>query len=138
MIGSLAVASLGDFKHKVPLMLATAGAAGVSILLFAFSPWFAASLALSVVVGATLMSYDATMAALLQLFSLESMRGRIQGLYGLTYGFNHLGGLLIGAVAVAATAPIALGLGGVAIALYVAGLAKVDVSLRDDPAGSSP
>jgi MFS family permease len=132
MIGSLAVASLGDFKHKVRLLLLTSGASGLAIVLFAFSPWFIASLVLSVVVGAALMSYDATMAALLQLFSAPSMRGRIQGLYGLTFGFNHLGGFLVGAVAVITTPPIALALGSTAIVAFVAGLVRVDRSLAED------
>jgi len=132
MIGSLAVAALGDFEHKIRLLLVTAGAAGVALLLFAFSPWFAASLALSVVVGAALMSYDATMAALLQLVSVPGMRGRIQGLYGLTFGFNHLGGFLVGAVAVVATPPIALAAGSVAMVAFVVGLVRVDRSLAQD------
>lgn len=134
MIGSLAVAALGDYKHKIRLLLATAGAAGIAILLFAFSPWFAASLALSVVIGAALMSYDATMAALLQLVSVRSMRGRIQGLYGLTFGFNHLGGFLVGAIAVVATPPIALAVGSAAMVAFVVGLVRADGSLSSNQA----
>ena len=80
------------------------------------------------------MSYDATMAALLQLVSVRSMRGRIQGLYGLTFGFNHLGGFLVGAIAVVATPPIALAVGSAAMVAFVVGLVRADGSLSSNQA----
>lgn len=118
-VSTITVAGLGDFREKSNLLIFTALGAGIAILLFAFSPWFLMSLVFSALVGAALMSYDATMGALLQLLSTDEVRGRILGLYGLTFGFTPLGGFIAGAIASVFTAPLAVGLGGVAIITYV-------------------
>ena len=130
LLGSISVGALGDFGRKVPLLMVTAGCAGLSILLFAVSPWVALSLVLVLTVGGFLTVYDVTMAALLQLVSADEMRRRIVGVYGLTFGFNPVGGFIIGAIATAVTAPFALGLGGVIILIYVGGLSRLLGSLR--------
>ena len=118
-VSTITVAGLGDFREKLNLLIYTALAAGIFILLFAFSPWFLLSLVFSAMVGAALMSYDAIMGALLQLLSTDGIRGRVLGLYGLTFGFTPLGGFIAGTIASLFTAPLAVGLGGVAILTYV-------------------
>ena len=79
-VSTIIVASLGDFRNKQALLIFTALGAGLSVLLFALSPWFAVSLALSALVGATLMSYDAAMGTMLQLLTTDAVRGRVLGL----------------------------------------------------------
>lgn len=118
------VAGLGDFKNKQALLMFTAMGAGISILLFALSPWFAVSLALSALVGATLMSYDATMGTMLQLLTTDAVRGRVLGLYGLTFGFTPLGGFIEGIIASIYSAPLAVGLGGAVIMGYMIGMRR--------------
>ncbi len=118
------VAGLGDFKNKHALLMFTAMGAGISILLFALSPWFAVSLALSALVGATLMSYDAAMGTMLQLLTTDAVRGRVLGLYGLTFGFTPLGGFIEGIIASIYSAPLAVGLGGAVIMGYVIGMRR--------------
>ena len=119
------VAGLGDFKNKQALLMFTAMGAGISILLFALSPWFAVSLALSALVGATLMSYDAAMGTMLQLLTTDAVRGRVLGLYGLTFGFTPLGGFIEGIIASIYSAPLAVGLGGAVIMGYVIGMRRL-------------
>ena len=123
-IGTIAVAGLGDFKSKGALLSGTAIGAGVSLVLFAFSPWFAASLVAVALVGGSLMAYDVTMGTTLQLLSYDSMRGRVLGIYGLTFGFTPVGGFLAGSVATALSAPIAVATGGVIIVAYVAAIVR--------------
>lgn len=121
-LGAMVIASLGDFERKGFLMICSAGMSGLFLLLFAISPWFTVSLALIACVGATLMTVDATMVTLLQLVASDSMRGRIMGLYALTFGFTPVGGFLAGAIASIVGAPFAVGLGGTIIcgtALYM-------------------
>ncbi len=118
------VAALGDFRNKQALLIFTAMGAGVSILLFALSPWFAVSLALSALVGATLMSYDAAMGTMLQLLTTDAVRGRVLGLYGLTFGFTPLGGFIQGIIASIYSAPLAVGMGGAIILGYVIGMRR--------------
>ena len=120
LIGTVVLASFSDFPNKWRLLTIGALGAGVSIVLFAFSSWYAISLVLAAAIGLALVVYDATINTLLQLTSDENMRGRVLGLYGMTWGFTPAGGFVVGAVASAAGAPIAVGMGGVVIVTYAA------------------
>ena len=119
MLSTLGVAALGDFRRKGALLAFTTLAAGVSIVLFAFSPVYALSLLMAALAGGSLMAYDVTMGTMLQLHSLDEMRGRVLGIYGLTFGFTPVGGFLAGAVATALNPPIAVAMGGVVIIIYI-------------------
>lgn len=123
-LGTLALASLGDFKHKARLMWITTLCAGVGIILFALSPWYGVSLLLATFNGATLASYDALMQTLVQLLTPDAVRGRVLSLYVLTFGFTSVGGYVAGVVATAASAPFAIGLGGGVIVIYLLGIIK--------------
>jgi predicted MFS family arabinose efflux permease len=118
LVGTLGVASLGDFKRKGSLLIAVTGAAGAALVVFAFSPWYALSLALSLFMGAALTTYDVLMHALFQLMTSDAVRGRVFSLYVLTFGFSQLGGFLAGSLANVAGAPVAVGLGGAIIVGY--------------------
>jgi len=112
LVGTMIVASLGDFKRIGFLLVITVGASGVGVLLFALSSWVYLSMLIIAFIGASLMAYDATMAASLQIISSGEMRGRIMGLYGLTFGFTPLGGFIAGLVASVLSVSFAIGLGG--------------------------
>lgn len=118
LVGTVIVASLGDFKHKGALLMAVTASAGVGLVAFAFSPWYAVSLALSTLVGGVLVAYDVLMHALFQLIASDAVRGRVFSLYVLTFGFHPLGGFLAGSVATLAGAPVAVGLGGAVLVAY--------------------
>ena len=119
MLSTLGVAALGDFRRKGALLAFTTLGAGVSIALFAFSPVYAISLLMAAMAGGFLMAYDVTIGTMLQLNSLDEMRGRVLGIYGLTFGFTPVGGFLAGAVATALNPPIAVAMGGFIITVYI-------------------
>jgi len=118
----LGLAVLRDFKYLGVLMIGAASGAGFVIILFAFSPWFAVSVGLSMLIGGVLFAYDVTMGSLLQLLSSDAMRGRVLGLYSLTFGFTPLGGFIAGAIAAAMNPPFALGVSGMVIIVWTARL----------------
>jgi MFS family permease len=122
LAGTIVVAGLGEVRGKWSMLATASGCAGVGLLLFAVSPWFATSLVLAGAIGLALVVYDATIATLLQLVSAEALRGRILGMYGLTWGFTPLGGFIAGAVASVLSAPVAIGVGGVVIVSYTIGV----------------
>lgn len=130
MVSTVVVASLGDFRNKGGLLATCAAAAGLATLLFAASGWFTVSLGLLALAGASLMAYDATMGTLLQLLSPDNVRGRVLGLYGLTFGFTPLGGFLSGTIATLASAPVGIGLGGTVIVAFVLTAARRLIRLR--------
>ena len=119
MVSTIVIAGLGDYRNKGRLLVGTAATAGLFLVLFAVSPWYLVSLGMVAVVGASIMAYDVTMGTLLQLLSPDAVRGRVMGLYGLTFGFTPLGGFLAGAIATAINAPFAISMGGVVIMAYV-------------------
>ena len=119
LVSTLVVAGLGDFRNKGTLLIVNAAGAGLLLILFAFSPWFAVSLVLVTLVSGALMAYDVTIGTLLQLLSSDEVRGRVLGLYGLTFGFTALGGFVAGGIAALLGAPVAIALGGGLIVAYV-------------------
>ena len=118
-ISTILVASLGDFKYKPHLLLFSAICVGVSLMIFAFTDFIILSFILSFIIGAFLMSYDASMGSLLQLLCTDEIRGRVLGLYGLTFGFTPLGGFFMGAISSIFSPAMALGISGVSIMMTI-------------------
>ncbi|MEE2700596.1 MAG: MFS transporter [Chloroflexota bacterium] len=122
---SVAIATRKDIVHKGRLLVLASIGSGVALILFASSQWYAISLILAGVVGMGLLTYDITMATLIQLaIPDETMRGRVLGLYSTTWGFTPIGGFISGAVANVLGANIAVGIGGTIILVYSTGWAR--------------
>ena len=129
-LGTVALASLGDVRRKGALLWALTMSAGGGLILFALSPWYALSLALSALLGGWLAAYDALMQALVQLLAPDGVRGRVLSLYVLTFGFTSVGGYLAGLIATAVSAPFAIGVGGSVLVLYLLGVMRTLRQLR--------
>ena len=127
-ISTVTIASLGDFKKKGSLLLFTVIMAGLALIVFGFSPWFLVSLVFAGLAGGFLMAYDVTMGTVVQLMSEDEMRGRVLGIYGLTFGFTPLGGFVAGSMATIASPSLAVAFGGFVILAYVAYIRR---DLRD-------
>ena len=123
LVSTLVVAYLGDFRSKAKMVVTAGGGFGLFLVLFAFSPLLPFSYVVALVVlglvGAMSMAYDTTMGALLQLLVPDAMRGRVMGLYVLTFGFTPLGGFLAGAIATFLGSAFAIGLGGGIVLTYI-------------------
>ena len=135
LVSTAVVAYLGDFRSKGRMVIMTAGGFGLFLVLFALSPAlplsFAVALVALLLVGAMSMAYDTTMGALLQLLVPDEVRGRVMGLYVLTFGFTPLGGFVAGAVASLVGVPIAVGLGGGVVMGYVLGRVRPISRIRE-------
>ncbi len=123
-LGTAALAMLGDLRRKGALIWGVCLAAALSLIVFAASPWYALSLALSAISGALLSAYDALMQALVQLLTPDHARGRVLSLYVLTFGFTSVGGYVAGTIASVLGAPVAIGVGGGLVIGYLVGLAN--------------
>jgi MFS family permease len=117
-LSTLVVAGLGDYKEKGQLLVFNALAAGLSLVLFALSPWYILSLLLVMLVNGALMAYDTSMKTMFLLVTSDEVRGRVNSIYTLTYGFLSLGGFIAGGVATAVSAPIAIGISGLIILTF--------------------
>ena len=130
LLGVLAVGMLGNIKYKGRLLLGSCFAFGVTLILFSVSPWYPLSLALLVIAGGAGAIYDTVLATALQTIVTEGMRGRVLGVYVLTWGMSPLGGLQVGAVANLTGVTFAVAIGGVIVSIYALITASRAPSLR--------
>ena len=115
LLGTLALASLGNYRRKGWLLLNIFMFYGVFLVLFSLSPWYQVSLLLIGMVGAMAATFDAMQQTMLQLNVAEEQRGRAMGIWQLSIGFGPVGFLAVGAVAAVIGAQLALSINGIAI-----------------------
>ena len=119
--GSLAIASMGDFKHKGRIALTMLIVLGAAISGFAFSKSLAVSYAVVILVGFAMMTVFATVTSLVQLITTEEMRGRVMSVYNCAFrGGMPMGNLVSGWLVPVFTAPVVLGVNGFVLMLLAA------------------
>ena len=116
LVGSLALASLGDFRHKGWLLIGVTLTMCLTLFLFAWSPWYWVSWGILVVVGMTGMASMSISTAMLLIIVPPEMRGRVMGLWNVGTALIFIIALPMGVVADAYTWPVAIS-GGAAIFL---------------------
>lgn len=116
--GTLTIASLGDFRHRGWLVIIASGCFGAFEVLFAFSQHFYLSLAAMAAMGLSNSLYMVTVNTVLQSEVPDELRGRVMSMYGLVWSIMPLGGMVAGMIATVASAPIAVALGGGAVACF--------------------
>lgn len=99
LVGTMALASLGNFQHKGMLLVMAITMAGVGTLLFAMSTSMSAALSSLVFLGAFQMIYFATSNTILQTITPDQFRGRVMSLYMLDMGLSPVGSVLAGVLA---------------------------------------
>ena len=114
LLGSLVLASLGNFGHKNWLLLGMAVTMSVALLLLAWSPWFWVSWAILIAVGVGFMGFISVGTTVLQLTVPPELLGRILSLWLLSASLHYMGALPLGIVADAFSWPISV-TGGAAL-----------------------
>ena len=99
VLGSLLVASLGDYRHKGWLLLTSGACSALMLLFFAHASLFLSALAFLLLLSMANNAYMVTRSALLQTTATPEMRGRIVGFWRLVWGMAPLGTLPAGAIA---------------------------------------
>ncbi len=122
ILGSLTIATAGNFNRKGLVALFALICLGAGISGFALSKSVPLSGVLLVVVGASMMAVFATVSSLVQLITTNEMRGRVMSVYNVAFrGGMPMGNLLSGWLVPIFTAPVVLGVNGfllVLLALY--------------------
>ena len=119
VLGNLTLASLGDFQHKNWLLLGTAFTFGVSLILFAWSPWYWVSWGILLLAGLGSISFITLGTAVLQLTMPSELHGRVLSLWAIGGALHYIGALPMGVVADLLSWPISIA-GGSALFLLVA------------------
>jgi len=116
--GSLIVAGMGNASHKGRIALAGLSSLGAGISVFSYSRSLPLSYAMLGLVGASMMAVFATVTSLVQMTATNQMRGRVMSVYNCAFrGGMPMGNLLSGWLVPVFTAPIVLGLNGLALIL---------------------
>jgi predicted MFS family arabinose efflux permease len=140
VLGALSTA----FRRKVPTLRNAATyilVYGIAALAFALSESWELSLGILVIVGFCYFSTTTSLNTLLQHLADDDKRGRVMGLFTVTWaGLIPFGGIWMGAVADAAGAPLAVGLGAAVCACYAAVVVIYALrrELRPQPATEPP
>jgi MFS family permease len=130
--GALVVAWLGRFQHMGRVLLVVQIAFGVLIVLFSLSRVLWVSRALLFVAGASLIVVFALLTSLVQLIAPNEMRGRVMSIYMVAFrGGTPLGSLASGYAASLTSAPLVLGVNGIALVVVACYLLIWRRSIRE-------
>jgi MFS family permease len=116
-VGALVMAYLGDLRGKGQFLLATGMATGVALVLFARVPLFYVAVFILLLIGIIESMGTVTFRTLMQTATERQVRGRIMSASAMVWGLSSLGELPAGAIADAVSAPFAVILLGVLLAL---------------------
>ncbi len=122
IIGTIFTASLGNFKHKGRLVFGGAISFGLLLILFAVTSsafaFFPLALVLVFFAGLSTSVYMVTVMTTLQMLVPDELRGRVMGLYYMTFSLMPIGALQSGVIAQYTSAPFAVAVGGAAVVLF--------------------
>jgi MFS family permease len=133
LIGVLAVAWFSHSRGQSRLAIFGAIAFGIFLISFALSNSYQLSLILAVALGVASQFYMTIISAILQVNLPNELRGRVMGIYGLTWELMPVGGMIAGAIADFAGAPMAVGFGGfmvagmaIAVAIFLPSIRRLE------------
>jgi len=97
LVGAITAAKLGDFNRKGWLLIGSALTFMVTLILFAMSRFSPLSLVLSVIIGVASGLFGAVTNALLLSIIPDEFRGRVMGLFLISWQLPSIGSLMLGA-----------------------------------------
>lgn len=140
LCGVLATSYISSNPNKGLLLISGATLFGVTIIGFALSTSYGLSMFIMFLIGAFNFVYMVIVVSTIQSRVPDHFRGRVMGIYSMTWGLLPLGAIQSGFIAQFTSAPFALIVGGVAVILFALGPASFNPQIRrlkDIPADSS-
>jgi MFS family permease len=130
LCGVLAVAYFSHSRGKGRQAIDGAIIFGILLIFFALSKSYPLSLILACALGIVSQFYITTINAVLQVNLPDQLRGRVMGIYGLTWELMPVGGLIAGAIAEYAGAPAAVVVGGAFVVVMALAVAMFSPNMR--------
>ena len=126
MAGALLGGSLGNIRNKGAVLAGGALTFGGAVVVFALSPWYALLLAMEFLSAAGNELFIVVGQSVLHLEVPNEYRGRVMGIWGMTYTLAQpMGSMQVGFLASAITAPLAVAInGGIACAIALLGVTR--------------
>ena len=131
LITTLVLARIGNFPHRGIVILSGAILFGVLLIVFASTSLFFKNYSLAIIlmffIGLSYTSFGIPAISFLQLMVPDNLRGRVMGMFGMTWAFTPLGGLYVGFSAgffgnPSEGVPIVIAFGGLLIVFFVVGV----------------
>jgi len=119
--GAIIAAKLGDFKRKGWLLIGSAFTFMGVLILFAMSRSFPLSLVLSVIIGGANGLFVAVTTALLLSIIPDQFRGRVMGLFLISWQLPSIGSLMLGAATDWVGLPVAVIAGSLICTVFILG-----------------
>ncbi len=114
------ISYLGGLRRKGSLIVLTSALFGLLVVAFSASSWYYVSMIVLVGIGMAGVASQTIISTSLQLAAPDLLRGRVMALYSLgTLGVRTFNGPMIGVLATAVGAPLALGLLGGLVSIAV-------------------
>jgi predicted MFS family arabinose efflux permease len=130
VVGSFAIAALGDFSRKGLLFLVSTGGFGLFFALFALTQSMGTAVVLITFVGVGSAGFGVMQSTLLLLLAPEEARGRVMGVQVLAIGVRPLATLLQGAAATVIGVPATTTIVGLALVVAMLGVGIAVPTLR--------
>ena len=131
LVGTLSLATLGNFPRKGALLILAAALTGLSMMGFSQTTWLPLSMFALAIMGGFQMIYLATNNTIIHLITSDEYRGRVISIYLLDRGLVPAGAFLAGVLAEVFGAPTAILAAGAATTILVLLLATQFRQLRE-------
>lgn len=117
MLGTLVLASLGDIRRKGRIILGCVTVTSLSMVAMALNDSLSLAFPILMIGSIGVMGYFSTAHATIQSILPDEIRGRVSGIYILTFGFMPAGSLVAGVISESMGAPTATLLSAGAVAI---------------------
>ncbi len=119
LVGALVLARLGDFKYKGKLLLSSAMMFSLSLIIFSLSKSYLLSIFALILIGFSSVIAIALVNTLLQTKVEDRFRGRVMGVFMITFaGMMPFGNLIAGSLAQTMGVSFAVMIGGVICTIF--------------------
>jgi MFS family permease len=135
LLTTLWLSSRSQVGSKGWLIIGGGVMSGLSVAALGLTSAFVGSFELAMLImfaiGMCNTTYAISIQSSLQMLVPDHMRGRVMGFYGMTYNLMPLGGMLTSALAGLITVPLAIAVGGLAVAAFAIGPAMTNREVRN-------
>jgi MFS family permease len=135
LVNTLWMGARGSVPNRGWAIIGGAVLFGLAVAAFALTSEYVGSLklamALMFIMGICNSVYMISIQSSLQIMVPDRMRGRVMGFYGMTWSIMPLGGMQASVLTSIFTAPIAIAVGGLAVALFALGSGAANSTVRN-------
>jgi len=138
LLGTLAVVRFGNTRYRGQYMLGSAALSGILVAGFASSTIFALSLVMTFAAGFVASIYLNLGMTTLQVLVPDELRGRVMGVWSMTYFLTPVGAFAVGGGAEFIGTQAMVAIGGLSVTVFAAVLYAVSPELRNVPSARPP